>query len=113
MTKSVKTFTECPTYSDCGSVNQLCRDILGRGEGEAPDLQIGVCEITGRGFVAEDAHSLWTQYFLVTRGRGTVHLNGKAIPVSEGMIVEIPKDTRHYASCEEGQFLQYFFINIY
>lgn len=106
-------FSEFPAYSDPGAVQQLCRNFLARGAGQASHLQMGVCEITGPGRVAEDAHATWTQYFLVIEGEGTVFLRGVPHPLQKDMIVEIPKDTSHYAACAEGQRLRYFFINIH
>jgi len=109
----IKRFDEVKTYSDFGSVNQLCRDLLDQGEGKAGRLQVGTCEITGPGQVAEDAHQTWTQYFLVTKGAGTLYLDGQPHPFSTNMIAEIPKNTKHYVRCEFKQSIQYFFINIH
>jgi mannose-6-phosphate isomerase-like protein (cupin superfamily) len=109
----IKKFTDFPTYTDPGAINQVCRDILAKNSGEAESLQIGICEITGPGKVAEDSHEKWTQYFLVTDGKGTLHLGEKSIPIAKNMLVEIPKNTPHYAECGEGSRLRYFFINIH
>lgn len=106
-------FTEFKPYTDPGAVNQVCRDSLDRGEGEARGLQIGICEICGPGQVAEDAHATWTQYFLVIKGSGILFLNGCAHPIETGMIIEIPKNTPHYAKCVEGESITYFFINVH
>lgn len=107
----LKRFDEFKVYTDPGSVNQLCRDFLAKGAGEAKDLSMGICEITGPGQVCEDAHSTWTQYFVVLRGEGTLYYNGKPHPVAANMVVEIPKNTRHYVRCEQGQAIAYLFIN--
>jgi quercetin dioxygenase-like cupin family protein len=110
---SVRRFTEFKTYTDPGAVNQICRDLLDRGAGEAANLQIGICQIKGPGQVAEDAHATWSQYFVCTEGRGTLFIEGVAHLLEAGMIVEIPKNTRHYAQCTTGESLTYFFINIH
>ena len=106
-------FSEFPEYTDPGAINQRCRDMLKPFEGEAAELQIGVCQLEGDGRVAEDTHLTWTQYFLVIEGTGTLHLDGKEYPLVKDMIVEIPKGTRHYTTCETGQTLRYFFINVH
>jgi len=107
----IHSFAKFPTYTDPGAVNQLCRDILNRGAGEAAQLQIGTCRITGPGQVAPDSHSTWTQYFLVTSGEGILHLGDKAFPIAKDSIVEIPKGTRHYVECAADQQIEYFFVN--
>jgi quercetin dioxygenase-like cupin family protein len=107
----LKKFTDFPQYTDAGAVNQFCHDILPRGAGEARDLGMGTCHIKGPGQVGEDAHSTWTQYFLVFQGKGTLYYNGKAFPLAAGQIVEIPKNTRHYVQCAAGEEITYFFIN--
>lgn len=111
--KYLHKFEDFPTYTDPGAINQLCRDVLDKGKGEARNLQMGTCRIDGPGQVAEDAHSTWTQYFLATEGEGTLYLNGEPHKFGKDMIVEIPKNTKHFARCEKGQSLTYFFINIH
>jgi len=109
----IHSFAGFPTYTDAGAVNQICRDILDRGAGEAERLQIGTCRITGPGQVAPDAHTTWTQYFLVTSGEGILHHGDKSFPIAKDSIVEIPKGTRHYVECAEGQQIEYFFVNVH
>jgi mannose-6-phosphate isomerase-like protein (cupin superfamily) len=108
-----KRFEEFPEYTDPGSINQKCRDILPRGKGEYKDLGMGVCRITGPGRVGEDAHADWTQYFIVTEGKGTLYYDSRPVPIHAGMIIEIPRLTRHYVSCGEGENIAYFYINGY
>lgn len=109
----IKRFDEFPTYTDPGAENQICHDVLDKGAGEAKQLQIGDCAITGPGQVAEDAHATWSQYFVVIEGGGTLFYNGKPIPVEKDTVIEIPKHTKHYVRCEEGQSIRYIFINIH
>jgi quercetin dioxygenase-like cupin family protein len=106
-------FKSFPLYTDPGALNQFCRDMLPRGGGEAANLQMGVCELIGPGSVAEDAHTTWTQYFLVVDGHGTLVLNGESFPLEKDMVVEIPKGTRHFTTCKPGDTLRYFFINLH
>jgi quercetin dioxygenase-like cupin family protein len=100
-------------YSDPGSLNQVCRDLLDKGAGEARHLQVGICSIDGPGHVAEDRHTGWTQYFLVIEGSGTLSLHGADHRIVKGMIIEIPKGARHSTRCEFGEHLSYFFINLH
>ncbi len=50
----------------------------------------------------EHYHKVKTEYYLVTKGKGKVKLDGILYDVSEGDVVEISPDTKHKAIKEGG-----------
>ena len=111
MTAYLKNFVDIPTYSDAGSQNQTCRDILPRGI--VPDLLVGYNRIDGPGRVGVGNHSDWHQIFVVVDGRGTLLRGEERIPVEAQCVMHIPTHTDHDMLVEEGQFIEYVYVNRY
>jgi hypothetical protein len=58
----LKTFAEIPVYTDLGSQNQICRDILPRGI--VPDMLVGYNILNGPGRTGLGRHPDWHQVFV-------------------------------------------------
>lgn len=109
----IKKFSDFPTYTDKGSVNQFCEDILPRDEDINGMIGIGVCRVKGPGRVVEGCHDKWIQYFVVISGSGTLYYNQKAYPIKARMIIKIPLNTKHYVRCKANERIEYIYVNRY
>ncbi|MFH0921459.1 MAG: cupin domain-containing protein [Fibrobacterota bacterium] len=109
----LKDFSDFPTYTDEGSINQFCEDILPKKEDVDGTVGIGVCRIEGPGRVVEGCHDKWTQYFVVISGTGTLFYNGTPFAVKARMIIKIPLNTRHYVECKANERIEYIYVNHY
>ncbi len=104
----LKRFEEIPTYSDPGSHNQTCRDIL--PQGVVKGVSIGYNILEGPGRVGRNEHTS-DQIFVVVEGSGTLELGGKRVPLEAQMIVVIPAGTPHDTLVEAGERIEYVYVN--
>jgi mannose-6-phosphate isomerase-like protein (cupin superfamily) len=111
MSAYLKEFGDIPSYSDPGSQNQVCRDILPRGV--VPGLLLGYNTIEGPGRNGLGRHPDWHQVFVVVRGRGTLLRGEERIPIQAPCVVLIPPHTDHDVLVEEGERIEYVYINRY
>lgn len=111
MTAYLKNFADIPPYSDPGSQNQTCRDILPRGI--VPDLLVGYDVIEGPGRNGMGKHPEWHQVFVIVRGRGTLLRGEERLPVEAPCIVHIPPNTDHDVLVADGEHIEYVYINRY
>jgi mannose-6-phosphate isomerase-like protein (cupin superfamily) len=107
----LKSFSELPVYSDAGSQNQTCRDILPRGV--VPDMLIGYNILDGPGRTGLGRHAGWHQVFVVVAGQGTLLRGEELVPVQAPCVVHIPPDTEHDVLVEPGQHIEYVYVNRY
>jgi mannose-6-phosphate isomerase-like protein (cupin superfamily) len=107
----LKNFAEIPVYSDTGSQNQVCRDVLPRGL--VPDLLIGYNILDGPGRTGLGKHAGWHQVFVVVVGQGTLLRGGERVPVQAPCVVHIPPNTEHDVLVEPGQHIEYVYVNRY
>jgi mannose-6-phosphate isomerase-like protein (cupin superfamily) len=107
----LKTFAEIPVYTDLGSQNQICRDILPRGI--VPDMLVGYNILNGPGRTGLGRHPDWHQVFVVVVGQGTLLRGGEHIPVQAPCVIHIPPNTEHDVLVEAGQHIEYVYINRY
>jgi len=107
----VKRFEDIISYSDPESNNQECRDILPK---EIVDgILIGFNRIIGPGNNGMGNHKNFTQVFVVIQGRGILHLGDLRILLSGEMIVEIPQGTDHDVFVDDGDIIEYMYVNKY
>lgn len=111
MTAYLKSFDEIPTYSDPGSQNQTCRDILPKGI--VPDLLVGYDIVEGPGRNGLGSHSKWHQVFVVVQGRGTLLRGDERIHIEAPCILHIPPNTVHDVLVAPGEHIEYVYINKY
>jgi mannose-6-phosphate isomerase-like protein (cupin superfamily) len=111
MSAYLKNFADIPTYSDPGSQNQTCRDILPRGI--VPELLVGYNILDGPGRTGLGNHPDWHQVFVAVRGRGTLIRGEDRVPIQAPCVVHIPPDTDHDVLVEPGQRIEYVYINKY
>ncbi len=104
----LKRFDEIESYSDPGSQNQTCRDIL--PQGAVAGVSIGYNILEGPGRVGRNEHT-WDQTFVVVEGRGTLELGGQRISLEAQMIVVIPAGTPHDTVVEAGERIEYVYVN--
>ena len=109
MSAHLKTFDEFPVYSDPGSQNQTCRDILPRGI--VPQLAVGYNILNGPGRTGLASHSGWDQVFVLVNGQCTLLRGDERIPVQAPCVVHIPPNTTHDMLVTEGEHVEYVFIN--
>lgn len=107
----LKSLNEIPVYSDIGSQNQTCRDILPRGI--VPDILIGYNILDGPGRTGVGRHTGWHQVFVVVKGQGTLLRGEERIPVQANCVVHIPPNTNHDVLVESGQHIEYVYVNRY
>ncbi len=107
----IKRFEDIISYSDPGSHNQVCRDILPKDIVDG--MLIGFNRITGPGNNGLGNHKNFTQVFVIIQGRGILHLADLCIPLSGKMIVEIPHGTDHDVFVDNGDFIEYMYVNKY
>lgn len=103
-----KLFTEIPTYSDPGSQNQLCQDVLPRGV--VPGLVIGYDTIEGPGRNGLNSHPTWHQAFVVLKGRGTLIRGDDHLTIEAPCVVDIPPQTDHDVMVAEGERIEYVYV---
>ncbi len=106
-----KRFVDVPQYSDEGSQNQVCRDILPAGI--VPGLVVGYDIIEGPGRNGLNSHSTWDQVFVVLQGRGTLSRGGERTLLEGPCIALIPANTAHDVEVAPGDRIEYVYINKY
>ena len=111
MSAYFKTFAEIPTYSDQGSRNQLCRDLLPKGI--VPELAVGYDIIEGPGRNGPTSHSSWDQVFVVLQGQGVLVRDDERISLRAPCIALIPANTAHDVEVAPGDRIEYVYINKY
>jgi mannose-6-phosphate isomerase-like protein (cupin superfamily) len=111
MSAYYKTFAEIPTYSDPGSQNQICRDILPKGI--VPGLAVGYNILNGPGRVGIGNHSDFHQVFVVIHGQGTLLRGDERIQIQAPCVVHIPAHTDHDVLVEPGGHIEYVYVNEY
>ena len=111
MTAYLKAFSEIPTYSDPGSQNQTCRDILPKGI--VPGLLVGYDVVEGPGHNGLGNHTNWHQIFVVVQGRGDLLRGEERIPIEAPCVLHIPPNTDHDVFVAEGERIEYVYINKY
>ena len=111
MSAYTKRFDEIPSYSDEGSQNQLCRDIMPKGI--VPGLLVGYDVIEGPGRNGLGHHATWDQVFVVLKGRGVLQRGEERIPLEAPCIVLIPAHTDHDVEVAPGEHIEYVYINKY
>jgi mannose-6-phosphate isomerase-like protein (cupin superfamily) len=107
----LKRFDEIPVYSDAGSQNQTCRDILPRGI--VPDVLVGYNILDGPGRTGLGRHLDWHQIFVVVQGQGTLLRGEERIPIKAPCVVHIPPDTEHDVLVAPGEHIEYVYVNKY
>jgi mannose-6-phosphate isomerase-like protein (cupin superfamily) len=107
----LKSFADIPTYSDPGSQNQICRDVLPRDV--VPGLLVGYDTLEGPGRNGLGNHSDWHQVFVVVDGRGTLLRGEERIPIQAPCVVHIPPHTNHDVLVAPGERIEYVYINKY
>jgi mannose-6-phosphate isomerase-like protein (cupin superfamily) len=107
----LKRFEDIPTYSDPGSQNQTCRDVLPRGV--VPGLLVGYDALEGPGRNGLGNHSDWHQVFVVVHGRGLLLRGEERIPIQAPCVIHIPPHTDHDVLVESGERIEYVYINKY
>ncbi len=111
MSAYYKTFSEIPTYSDPGSQNQTCRDVLPRGI--VPNLLVGYNILDGPGRVGIGNHSDWHQVFVVVQGKGLLLRGNERLPIQAPCVLHIPPNTDHDVLVEPGEHIEYVYVNEY
>jgi mannose-6-phosphate isomerase-like protein (cupin superfamily) len=104
----LKSFDEIPTYSDSGSQNQTCRDIM--PDGVIPGLAVGYNILEGPGRVGFNCHD-WDQIFVVVQGSGLLLRGEERVPIKAQCIVLIPAGTVHDVHVAPGERIEYVYIN--
>lgn len=103
-----KSFSEVPAYSDPGSQNQTCRDVVPRGI--VPGVVVGYDVIEGPGRNGLGRHPTWHQAFVVLRGRGTLIRGDEQIEIEAPCVVHIPPDTDHDVLVAAGEHIEYVYV---
>jgi mannose-6-phosphate isomerase-like protein (cupin superfamily) len=111
MSAYLKDFDDIPTYSDPGSQNQTCRDILPRGI--VPDMLVGYNILDGPGRTGLGNHPDSHQVFVVVRGQGMLLRGEERIPVQAPCVVHIPPNTDHDVLVSPGERIEYVYVNKY
>ncbi|HOG47794.1 MAG TPA: cupin domain-containing protein [Anaerolineae bacterium] len=111
MNDYLKSFLDIPAYSDPGSENQTCRDVLPRGV--VPGLLVGHDVIEGPGHNGLGRHAGWHQVFVVLAGRGMLVRGAERIAIQAPCVVHIPPDTEHDVLVAAGERIEYVYINKY
>lgn len=104
----LKRFDEIQIYSDPGSQNQTCRDVL--PEGVVEGVSIGYNILEGPGRVGTNVHTS-DQAFVVVEGRGTLVIGERRIPLEAQMIVVIPAGVPHDTVVGAGERIEYVYVN--
>ncbi len=108
MTTYHKTFAEIPTYSDPGSQNQTCRDVVPRGI--VPGVVVGYDIVEGPGRNGLGCHPTWHQAFVVLKGRGTLVRGDERIEIEAPCVVDIPPATDHDVLVASGERIEYVYV---
>ena len=111
LTAYLKDFADIPIYSDPGSQNQTCRDILPRGI--VPDLLVGYNILNGPGRTGLGNHPDWHQVFVAVQGQGTLIRGEESIPIQAPCVIHIPPNTDHDVLVKPGEQIEYVYVNRY
>ena len=111
MSAYLKDFADIPTYTDVGSQNQICRDVLPKGI--VPGLMAGYNILDGPGRTGLASHTDWHQVFIVVNGQATLLRGDEQIPVQAPCVIHIPPNTEHDMLVADGEHVEYVFINKY
>lgn len=109
MSAYLKNFTDIPTYSDPGSQNQTCRDIL--PQGIVPDLSVGYNILDGPGRTGLHNHTEWHQVFVVVQGQGTLLRGEEQTVIQAPCVLHIPPNTDHDVLVAPGERIEYVYVN--
>jgi mannose-6-phosphate isomerase-like protein (cupin superfamily) len=102
-------FEETRTYTQDDAEGLSFRKVL--PEGVVPHLDMGLVTATGPTHKRAGIHGDFDQCYLVFRGTGAVHLQGRRIPIDRPGIVVIPRGTEHSVEVDAGQTMQYVYVN--
>ena len=108
MSAYLKKFDDIPTYSDPGSQNQTCRDIVPRGI--VPGISVGYNILEGPGRTGLHHHAREHQVFVVVQGRGTLLRGEERIPIQASCAVYIPPNTDHDVLVAPGERIEYVYL---
>jgi mannose-6-phosphate isomerase-like protein (cupin superfamily) len=108
MSAYLKRFDEIPIYSDKGSQNQTCRDIMPAGV--VDKVQLGYNILHGPGHTGLGSHT-WDQIFVVVKGAGLLWRGEERIRLEKDMIALIPAGTPHDVHVVEGEHIEYVYVN--
>ena len=106
--KHIVPFSEGQSYTQDSGPSTTYRTILPREEGYG--LNIGYVVQEGPTFTLPDSHD-WPQCYLVIKGQGTILLDDEEFPVTAPTLVRIPPHTKHATRVDEGQSMEYTYIN--
>ncbi len=102
-------FNDVPEYVNDGGRNQLCRDLL--QERDIGHIGVGYNVMKANACNGMNTHDRWHQIFVITKGRGSVVLNGVEQPIEAPCVVVIPAGVEHDVLSGENQTIEYVYIN--
>ena len=105
----VRKFEEEESYTQPCGPNCLFGTLLPKGV--AGDLNVGRVRMTGPTWNEPGAHDKWHQIYIVLSGLGTMVIDEKEYPISGPTLIEIPFNTRHFMKLDEGQEMEYLYVN--
>ena len=102
-------FEDCEPYTQEDAEGLSFNKVLPYGL--LANVDIGL--VTGQGPTHKfpGVHTDWDQCYVVFKGAGYVFLNDKKIRIDRPGVVYIPIGTKHSIEIDEGQTMQYIYIN--
>ena len=106
-----KPFDDCAPYTQEDAEGLSFRTVL--PENTFADISIGLVTAQGPTHKLPGTHTQWDQAYVIFRGTGKIHLDGKTFPIDKPGVAVIPHGTEHSIEADAGQTLQYVYINRY
>jgi mannose-6-phosphate isomerase-like protein (cupin superfamily) len=80
-------------------------------EGIVPKVDMGLVTAVGPTHKHPGVHDDFDQCYLIFRGTGAIHLDGRRVRIDRPGIVVIPHGIEHSMEVDAGQTMQYVYVN--
>jgi mannose-6-phosphate isomerase-like protein (cupin superfamily) len=111
MENPVQHLDDLPYYEQDSGANILYQFVV--KPGSMGLMSSGRVRAKGPTKKAMDTHPGWDQIYIILRGSGTVVVGEAEFKVGPGHIVRIPVHTPHGVILQEGEELEYLYVNAF
>ena len=101
-------FSEGKSYSQESGPGTSYKTLVAREEGRG--LNMGYVVQEGATYTLSGRHD-WPQWYLVIQGQGVIAINDEEYAVTAPTLITLPPKTKHSTRVEEGQRMEYIYIN--
>lgn len=97
-----------PYTQECGP---NCEFLTILKKGEVGDMGSGFIKMKGPTWNKPAAHDKWNQFYIILKGNGIMQIGDEKYPVTGPSVVMIPFNTLHALEVEEGEEVEYIYVN--